>query len=248
MKIALISDTHLGITDSGEIRKMLNKLKSKEFDVLVHAGDYSGSHNGYETLTETLKHIREFIPDKPFISTIGNHDFWCKPDDETPASLSSYHENYKAIQDAFKLYNVSFIDEGIVKINDFVFMGVSGWYQNLSPPTNDKNFLPIGINGDTNSFLLKRSETLLNEQMLYIKEPHETVVFISHFPVINRGRDYKGNFQEFNWSETIYNLIKEQYDCKYFLEGHSHKRHEGPEKYNCGPDYYRPNFLIINVI
>ena len=72
-------------------------------------------------------------------------------------------------------------------------------------------------------------------------------MFVSHFPVINTGDDYKGAFEAFSWSASIGDYYQREYGCKHFLCGHAHQLHRGPLRYECGPDYMRPAYQIIEV-
>jgi len=234
---------------------MLNELKQdkKGFDVLVHAGDYSGSYDGHRMTKKTVEIIREVFSDVPYLSVLGNHDFWCRPSNNGWATSDSFDTNYLNIKQIFKEHKVHFLDEDGIYVHDnwpdIKIFGQSGWYNNPHPPTNDGNFLPYGLDGDTHRWLLKRAHTLLEDAVQNYHWNHtETTVFVSHFPVIKKGKDWKGAFEDFSWSESLGESIQQRFKTKYFLEGHSHQRHEGPLKYNCGPDYYRPNYLIIDII
>lgn len=253
-RICLVSDTHLGITSKKKLDQFFHKLTEESFDILIHAGDYSGSYDGHRMLAQTVALMRKHHPTVPIVSTIGNHDFWCRPFEtiewstQTP-TLESYTKNYNKVKAAFKKHHVHFIDEdGLFRFQDIVICGASGWYQTSTPRTNDINFLPSKLGGHTHSYLLKRSYDIIDEQLKdFKKEPNETFLFLSHFPVVNKGNDYKGAFNEFSWSESIHKLMEENYNCKHFLEGHSHQRREGEPSYNCGSDYYWPKFIILNV-
>lgn len=246
MRILLISDTHVGITTEGQIRAMLKRATAEKFDLIVHAGDYGGTFSGAPCVKRTLRLIRKQFPDVPMVSTIGNHDYWCGK----RRSLFDYMRNMEKIGDAFTEFGVHYIDrDGIYVQDDVKIVGSSGWYVNPRPPTNDQYYLPIGLEGDTNRYLLKRAEEALFRQTENLKlDIHETLVFLSHFPVINTGNDYKGRFEEFSWSESIGQHLQDEFGCKYFLCGHAHQLHQGPLRYECGPNYYNPAYIIVEVI
>lgn len=264
MRILQISDTHLGVTTEGQLKQMFRKAALETFDVIVHCGDYSGGSMGWRKVRDTVRIIRSFFPDKLFLSTIGNHDYWCHTNTreqdqrgrwvKTRPNLRTYVENLTKIAEVFSENRVHYLDkDGIVSHPDFpgiVFIGSSGWYNCGNPDTNDARWLPIGLEGDTHRSILKSTEADLwrNEaQMIEQKAGWDEVIFVSHFPVINTGDDRKGAFEKFSWSEGIGRHFQETHRCRYFLCGHAHQLHKGPLRYECGPDYYKPAYQIIEV-
>lgn len=249
MKILLTSDTHIGLTQPNSIRKMLKKSLKEEVDLIVHAGDYCGGYLGSKSVKSTVKVIRECYPDKPFLSVIGNHEHYHK---HYKRNKYSFEENYESIKTTFLHHNVHFLDEnGIYRYNNVVFAGHTGWYTNPNPPTNDKTHIGDYIAGQNcHQYLLKKAFDSLYDQIDELDKTlkdNETIVFVSHFPVVKDGPDYKGNFEDFSWSENISQIFIKGYNCKYFIEGHSHSRHEGPLKYNCGSDYGNPKYQIVEI-
>jgi len=268
MKICQISDTHIGITTEGQLKVMLRAAAAEKPDLLVHCGDYGGTFEGGKCVKRTLVLMRKYFPTTPIISTIGNHDYWCvspkrkkvqtwdgsfkyiKKERPGPEDFAA---NMELIRESFKAYNVHFLDkDGLYRHPDFpgvVFIGSSGWYNNPNPPTNDSRWLPIGLEGDTNRFILKMTEDDLFRAEADLKsfEPWQTLIFVSHFPVVNTGRDYKGAFEDFSWRESLADYFYGNYNCQHFLCGHAHQLHKGPLRYECGPDYNRPTYQIIEV-
>lgn len=265
MKILLTSDTHIGITYPSAIEKMLQEAVAEKPDMIIHAGDYSGGLIGHRGVTSTVKLIRKYFPETTYLSTIGNHDYWIRgarikndPVDEMflgpqyrNPSLSQFNSNLKKIEDTFHKHNVIFLDNCPLITDEFIFIGVSGWYNHPRPRTNDQRYLPIGIEGDTNAFLLKQSWTKLEAHIEYIKEFNlpagREVVFISHFPVVNTGPDYKGGFEEFCWDAKLVPFLQEELGVKKFINGHAHQLHTGPLRYESGSDYYLPKYTVIEV-
>ena len=253
MRISLTSDLHLGISSARSIEQKLQLMKKEEPDIIVNAGDNCGTDIGH-IATETLAPLfRKYFPTQPIFWTNGNHDYWHKS-----RELHTFQENLERINAALITEKINLIDTTGPITLDYKNMsgepihviGVSGWYATPRPRTNDINFLPKNIEGDTHHYLLKMSEDRLFKQMDELDKVYkegDSVIFMSHFPVINTGDDYKGAFEEFSWSESIGKIVQEKYKCKHFLNGHAHQRHAGPLRYEAGSDYYRPNFIVIEV-
>jgi len=254
MRICHVTDTHLGLTSAKKIKQMVKNLSKEKFDLLVHTGDYSGMIEAAPAVIETVELIREYY-NGPFVTVLGNHDYWAEP------TIRGYTVNYNSILDCFKQNDVWFMDtDGIYIHRDFPdikIIGTSGWYQNPNPPTNDKLYLPNNIEGlSINLFLLNLSNKNLDKQLTTLDNSFnidlDTVVFLSHFPVIKPTEgpgDYKGAFEDFCWSARLGSFIHAQYNCKYFLNGHAHQLHIGKEfRYEPGSDYYNPKYRIWEII
>jgi predicted phosphodiesterase len=253
MKIAFTSDTHWGITKPKNIVKMLKKLGSEEFDLFIHLGDYSGSTNAIGPLKGTVKAIKNEIGDRPYLSVIGNHDYWCEKKRASNPSIADFKAHYEMVCSIFREHGVHFIDnDGPYRTakdgSNFLFFGDSGWYKNPNPPTNDKHFLPLFVEGNTNQWLYKKAMTRVGQQIDVLESMDKgstQAVFLSHFPIVPSEGDYKGAFEDFCWDNQIYNFLKD-YGVEYFINGHSHKDLNGP-RYECGSDYYNPKYKIIEI-
>lgn len=243
---------------------MFIKWKDEVFDIILLCGDFCGGSKGHKTVAATIRLLREYHPDAIVLSVIGNHDFWyAGKARKLPMGGYSYGNphpsefwnNYNKILECFKKHNVHFLDEAGLYIHpdfsDIVLVGHSGWYAHQNPPTNDIGYLPTALEGHTNGFLYKRAMKMLDanlEALDAIYEPDfHTVCFVSHFPVIKAGPDYKGRFEDFSWSESIGDMMQEQYSCKHFFCGHAHQYHNGPLRYESGSDYGNPAYLIVEV-
>ena len=209
---------------------------------------------GHEKVRSTMNLIREQYSG-PMVATIGNHDYW------SGGTLGGYQDNMNKISTIFAEQGVHYIDERGIYIHpafpDVKILGVSGWYSNPNPPTNDGYHLPRDIEGiSAHAFILNRSERILQEQMDELDKSYDsesdTVVFMSHFPVIKPKKgpgDYKGAFEDFCWSERVSTHLNAAYGCKYFLNGHAHQLHTGEEmRYEPGADYHNPAYKIWSII
>jgi predicted MPP superfamily phosphohydrolase len=249
LKVALTSDTHIHITSHKSLHEMFAKLADEDFDVLVHGGDFCGASKGYESVNETLDIMRLHLPDAKIVSTIGNHDYYSK---KHPPE-SAFDKNYNKISQSFKDHSVHFLDEDGVYVHEgfplIKMVGCSLWYSNNNPPTIDSQYLPRFPEGCHRSMYSKTYKRLIKNlnQLDETYSDVDTVVFISHFPVI-LGEDSESGFAQFGGSPGIGDMMKEQYNCKYFLNGHSHMDFNGPLRWESGSDYYLPKYKVIEVI
>lgn len=257
LRIAQINDTHLGLTKLKSIRKMLLKLKEEEFDLLLHCGDYCGGSQGYKTLGSTVRLIREIFPDKPYVTVIGNHDYWSKPE---PAPqwwkikyppVEQFEKNYNKILEIFKEHKVWFLDEdGPYRLERYVIFGHTGWYANslVVEESNDFFNLPYGIDGDTQQYMYRRAQKGLyrNLDLLTDDDRKKELIFVSHFPVIKTDK-CDDSFYLWSWSSLLGDVLQEDYSVKWFFNGHAHQEHKGPLRWESGSHYKKPKYQIVSI-
>jgi len=253
LRIAQLNDTHEGLTKRKVIRRLLLKLKQEQFDILLHCGDYSGGRNGCKLVKSTVGLIRDIFPEVPFVSVIGNHDYWsmAKLRRNSYTSPELFYQNYANILQTFADNNVWFLDtQGPYRHGDYVIVGHSGWYSNskIIKWSNDFGFLPIGLDGDTQHYMLKKAMDGLykNLDALTDEDTKRTLVFASHFPVI-KTNEYDLGFDRFSWSASLGENLHSQYGINYFFNGHAHQYHNGPLRYETGTDYYNPKYQIVEI-
>ncbi|CAB5221238.1 MPP_superfamily domain containing protein [uncultured Caudovirales phage] len=254
IKVCQTSDTHLGITPPKALAKMFRKMKEGDasgkepFDVFLHNGDYCGGTNGARSVATTVKMFRELFPDKPFITNIGNHDYWYiarrpKGSVHKNPSASDFYNNLEKIGEVFTANNVHFLDEdGPFRFNGFTFVGHSGWYAATNPATNDAKYLPHGLSGHTHANLQKTAMNGLERNLSLLNETDINVAFSSHFPVIGEADDI--GLQKYGGLLSIGDHMQAAYNCRFFFCGHAHQYHDGPLRYECGPDYGKPAYKI----
>lgn len=248
MKILHITDTHVGITSKSAVEDMLVEACVQDFDLMVHTGDWLGGYvDGGAALEWTCEAIRKHW-NGPVVATLGNHDIAGGSD------LDIFNANLRNIKDSFKKHNIIYIDEeGPYLQDDLVLIGSAGWYTTSYPQTNDGFSLPAQIEGfNPHTHLLQQANKSLDKQLQAVDQMDMTgltLVFMSHFAVVDNGPDYKGDFQDFNWSTSIADVLRKHYGCKYFLNGHCHQLHEGKNgRYEPGSDYYNPQYRIWEII
>ena len=245
-----MSDTHLGLTPYPKIMQMLIKAKRQEFDLIVHCGDYSGGRYGYRKVEKTLRAIRSVFPECPVVSVLGNHDYWARWNGREGLEYVKHR-----IQESMDTFDIHFLDrEHIYSHPDFdniLIAGHTGWYYNPVPPTNDILHLPSYIDGDTHRHFRLEAYTESIETLDLIQEHGDgkTLVWVSHFPVLREVEDQfeLSAFDKFSGNPKLGDMLFEEYNCRYFLEGHSHRYENGPYKYNSGSDYGTPRFQVIDI-
>lgn len=252
MRILQISDTHLGITTDGELKVMFREAAKEDFDVIVHCGDWSGQLYAAPTVRETLRLMRKYLHDsKPIVATLGNHDYWCNPHRRGGVvTLADHQANISRIRSIFTEYGVHYLDDdGVYTEGKVHILGSIGWYATPYPSTNDRLHIPNYI-GDTEAgrYISHTSEQSTMDSLdIYqaIRQDGDVLVYVSHFPVIDVGGD--AHFKDFGGRTSLGDLIREDYGCSYFLNGHSHQRHEGPLRWEAGPDYRKPRYQVIEI-
>jgi len=249
----LISALHIGLTKEKNLRRMFKDSLESKPDIIVNAGDYCGGTKGSKSVRTISRLTREFYPDIPVLSVIGNHDYWTEGRKKEGVrypkpGLLQFTNNYQEIIQHFQDNNIHFLDtDGPFEMGDLLFVGNSGWYSYQNPPTNDSTYLPLGLEGDTHNYMRKRSRELLFESIESLDKLYDeshTVLYVSHFPVVFDKKDR--NNVLYGGDHNIGTMMKENYNCEFFLEGHSHI-HKNSVVYNCGSDYKDPKFLIIEV-
>lgn len=264
LKIAHITDTHIGITNPRTLEKLFKRLAREEFDLLVHTGDYCGGFIGSRSVRTTVNMIRQAMPNIPFCSTIGNHDLWHEgrrvsrsdklisadsyTKSKTFPSPEIFHENLKAIREAFLAARVHFLDEdGPFRLESqpgLAIFGHMGWYNN-HPNSNDFNFLPAALDGDTNRFLQKRALEGLYRNVDLLNPSDQFRIFVSHFPVVEILGDAK--FSSDSWDGRLTEWLENELGVRCFLNGHAHQLHEGPKRFEPGTDYRKPTFRVWDI-
>jgi predicted MPP superfamily phosphohydrolase len=248
VNLGLISDTHLGLTKEKILRRCLEEMSEQKPDIVVHAGDYCGGHTGHKSVRTTCRLMRKIFPDTPIVSVIGNHCLWTKGRNrqrdegwvdvvKLQPTLSAYTQNLQKIREAFKEYDVHFLDEqGPFRHDGVTLVGHTGWYSR-HVGTNDLTHLPGGLGGDTFRHLLKEADRIVMENLSQLTDEDTYRIFVSHFPVIDP--------KDYGWSEKLGEILVSDYKIRKFLNGHFHERHEGPLRYESGSDYGKPRYLMV---
>lgn len=261
-KILQLSDTHEGLTKRKSIKKLAQDIAKEEFDILLHNGDYAGGVIGHRLLRSTVEILREWNPDVPFVSVLGNHDYWCRTRntrrvDEfgnrtyTHPKQADYDFNYGEVCKTFKDHNIHFLDEdGPFRLGGTVIFGHSGWYSSpkVVDVSNDFNYLPLMVEGDTNRWMQKKAQDGLyrNIDALTDEDKEKILVYASHFPVI-KTPSCNNMFDILSGSVALGEWLQKDYGVRYFFCGHAHQLHKGPLRYESGSAYFLPKYHIVEI-
>lgn len=222
-----MSDLHIDvnseITRTNVLDDICNWLKSKEYDVLVIAGDLTND------ATRSIKHIDiiEEFTGKPIYFVAGNHDTWAnKSSWESQNTLVNHHSSLICSPK---------------QVGNHVIIGDMGWYDYSFGDSH----IPKHVFKDkkkkywTDAFYSvwnMEDETLLNlilddikSQLDHYKD--KPVVFVNHFIPYKQFLTYKPHDSNWNFcnaymgSEKIGELIDQYDNVEYVVFGHTHRRY-----------------------
>jgi len=246
MRIAQLSDWHVGITSPASIRKQIAKMVLAAPDIIVNCGDDSGGTWGAKGVRHVAKALRTAFPKTPILWVPGNHDFWALPAKKTFVQAQDFARNLAKLDEIcaeFNILNLNQLPEGFV-FQRVLFAGCSGWYRRPNPPTNDAHW---GIKHADMSALMHASflETLDGvKRQRHIRPDIRESVWVSHFPLIDDGTQ---GFADYGGSPQWGRVLQNEHGFHRFLNGHSHQYLTGPLQWVCGSDYYKPCFQIIEL-
>lgn len=258
MRIGFASDLHIFLTSEKSIRRMFKDMAAENPDVVVLAGDHSGTHEGYRGVKGVFKLAREAFPAPfPIVACLGNHDYWVRGARKDSIdqigmeksygypSLFQFNENYEKIVAEAKKQQVHLLEEdGVYRhsgIWGFVIAGHGLWYK-YPPNSNDHRYLPYGIEGDTHRYMYKRTMDALMKQLEQLDDANDGIrTFVSHFPII----EVTDQSAPWDGDPFLGAMLRDEYQFTTFLNGHSHGNKNGPMRWECGSDYYNPKYKII---
>ena len=252
IKLALLSDWHWGITKPQSIHKAAKKLAAEKPDLVINAGDNCGGTNGARATRQVFKALRAQMPDVTILSVLGNHDLWSGT--KYLPSYADYQHNLvklAAAHQEFNIQNLSTLMDPVYFANKqgdtIEIFGQMMWYEQHIR-TNDYNFLPLHTPSGEGIYLelVKQEERAaiakLQAAKLY------TRVFVSHMPVLDMGDiapDRHGGWWGAN--RRLGEIMQKDHGVDIFLNGHTHGNLNGPVRYECGSDYGKPLYKIIEI-
>jgi predicted phosphodiesterase len=260
LRILLIADWHLGLTSEGSIRKQLGLMqdihKENPVDCVVNSGDYCGGQCGWRSVKTISKWTRDYFPDTPILSTLGNHDKWLEGrkrrsdginySEDRLRTAAMFHDSLDRVREAFKAQSVHFLDEdGPWRKDHYCILGHTLWYQSPSPPTNDGGWLPLEIDGKpTMEWLTAAWNADLQKSLDKLGKTDVVRIFASHFPIIETNNPVDAAFAG---PYSLYRVLKDHYGFGTFLNGHTHRLVAEPGHWCVGSDYYNPRFLLVEI-
>lgn len=264
MKIAVTTDTHLGVShNTTKIHeKFLKKLMAESFDILVHTGDIA-SHK-QKQLYRSLFMFREALGDIPMLIVLGNHDLWDLEAWNQKNSRFNRRTSYEQMRvqqrEWFEELNIHYLqDEDYIFGDEVIFYGYDGWYKHLPPPSNDKNWMPpFAKSCPIDQYLSYRANKTLDVILSSVEamkkaKPHLKSVCATHHSLT----PYRGGFDTMSGDLRHLDFLSKDFDL--VLNGHSHQEVDEIHKYcegntvqscrvvNVGSDYDKPKYLILEI-
>jgi predicted MPP superfamily phosphohydrolase len=256
MKIALTSDLHVFLTSEKSIKIMFATMAGENPDIVVIAGDHSGTHEGHRGTKAVFKMARSALPNTPIVACLGNHDYWIRGNKKKTdllgvnyhhPSIDQFNENYQKIVSHADKYGIHLLEKrGVFRHTDIWGIVIAGhglWYK-YPPNSNDDRYLPLGIDGDTHRYMYKRTTDALLKQLNQLDDANDGIrVFVSHFPIFN----ITDHDAVWCGDPFLGQMLHDDYQFTTFLNGHSHGNKNGPIRWECGSDYYNPKYKIVGV-
>lgn len=243
MKILHWTDIHLGIVLGSDTfkmaRKLIKKVSTMEFDVVLITGDIPGKKQ--KNIESFFKMLRLEIT-TPILWVKGNHCLWRGNEDKfkTYEEIISYHN------ELCQKYNIQYLENNPFVFNDTVICGYDGWYQNLGTDSADLDYLPLDVNGVLiDDFLSKKAYNDLNKIIDLDLNRYSTKIIATHFHHYSIGTN---GSQYFGANQNELDLITEKFD--YLFHGHAHHEacfsQDNCQVISCGNGYQYKNSGIIS--
>lgn len=252
MRLILTSDTHLGESNPMATRRVIDKLWEdiavEEPDVIVHAGDYSGNYSGAGAVRYTLSSMRRYLPDTPYLTVWGNHDYWCGNNRRSYWN-KCWEKNNNKLRDAVSEFGVHLLGSYTsFQLKNYIFIGTGGWYDNISPPTNDSKYMPRYVDGKSIHDHLRDSERHAALSIIGTvpwEDASLKKIWVSHFPLFmyNPLQADPEGFSLFGGNPRL-GAALEELGVDLFLQGHGHQRVDEARIMEAGSDYGRPAYIV----
>lgn len=261
MKILHLSDIHMNHShNSLKIweKFIVNKLKKKNFDSIVIAGDIASLKQ--KDINTFFQLLRSYFPYIKVYWVKGNHDFYDKKSwfsksysmDERIRKSITRKWTYEKMIDFHKelsiKYNLIHLDGSFKELSkNVVIFGFDGWY-GYNPQTKDSLMMPYSLKD--HKILRDKAHNDLNNIFdsleKHYKDKNITKICVTHFPSYS----FQSEYRDMIANENYLKFISEEFN--YLLLGHSHQDEDWVFKdcriINTGSDYDKPQAKIIDVI
>ena len=243
MRALLTSDTHDGYSEHTEHihHKFLTKISREKPDIVLHAGDW-GLTETYQ-VNHSMEMFRAYFPNTPIFTVMGNHDFWTY-DPTKPINIT-----LSALNKIAKKHNITILTYKPTILQDVVFMGYTGWYNTINPPSNDGAWIKGGTHTrnhpNIHSFLKGRSDRQFKKIYENIQQTCRKIVILSHF-----NADGKGTIQSMNGDNEHFKAFIEQ-EVDVICYGHTHIKQNYKKEHtrvlNAGSHYNMPDYIVFDI-
>ena len=238
MKIAIISDTHKGLSDKTHKihANFYNKLMQQDFDCILHAGDWIAADQ--TSLESSLKQIRKYFT-CPIFTVRGNHDFWQKGFQKKGNLILPFNKLIEEQNKLFRNHYVSILDGDTTEFMGVTICGMTGWYKERGD-TNDGNWITPMINGQEMDRYFQNKAYMEFDKLCNTKKQSKSIL-LTHFAYTKNahGAAYK-------WKDVASDHFN------YVVQGHIHHEQQielanGCLFLNPGSEYDEPKYLILEV-
>lgn len=259
LKIALTSDTHYGHCTKQQLVNMFGMMARQAPDLIIHAGDWTGTHGFPESVEQTMDALRQAIQDTPVLAVRGNHDLWMLR--RSKRTAREWRREEEAGRTAGNLAGVIWLDEysgGYIHegTNTHV-VGTMTWYAAVDPVTNDAAWMPATRDREPSSrhATIRNAERGIWERIctgLGEDKPERLLVVTHHplvYPAARLGEQAHGGPP--SWADELEKALGHQPLA--YINGHYHQLWEGQRdtagrvRFECGSDYGSPCFITFTL-
>ncbi len=266
MKIAVLTDLHVGITDAADVRRIRAKVEAESASVVVLAGDLGEPLPNFELALDVFNGY-----DGDVAVVAGNHDVWWRPG--IPSSRELW-ETY--LPRAARSRGFIWLESESLVVDDTAIVGTIAWYDysSRSPAfetksdkaffetkgayNNDGNFIDWPWNDvefarTVGRAFIQRLEKAQQDDSI------KRIVAITHVPVFPEQKvpikkwSTAGDAYYGNW--TLGQQMEAFSKVRAVVSGHTHMgcitRHTCADGRSLpvvviGSDYHKPAYLIVD--
>ena len=254
MRIVLLTDTHWGYSELGNIENVklledINRYVPRPFTVL-HTGD-AGSHERYQR-QEYYHMLREAFSTEDVGIVLGNHDHWAWTDKSKFRVKDLVSENAFFAKEA----GINYLPNEPIEKDGVYICGFNGWYHDIY--MTRENAIPhLGDPSDGRRWLSQHSYQEFGKRIKEVEDAKAQglrTVLCTHFGFVKKAADtdYKALTNgDYFGANPLWETMLDNVD--YLFYGHSHVAFDDyamngrTRVVNAGSDYERPTYKVIEV-